>query len=239
MRWAAELKDKYKGEDIYVVGAGPSLNSLDMGFFNEKTTLVANKMYKFIDDPTYVVITHSTLIREALKSGNQLLVSEYDVSNKGQTKNGPDTEDIIFFKTTDHPDKFDTSVIGTDVFIFGYSVIISMIQIAAYMGAANIILCGIDLCYIDGLERIKGYNTKQNVENSINGGGLKFITEYKNDFYKRVESEISQLRDLFTDINIVSLNPFLNVKNEGHDIKTIMTEAEIKEGMEKSTKDGV
>ena len=41
-----ELKDIHKGEDIWVIGAGSSMNFVDSSFFENKISISVNQMYE-------------------------------------------------------------------------------------------------------------------------------------------------------------------------------------------------
>ena len=41
-----ELKDIHKGEDIWVIGAGSSMNFVDSSFFENKICISVNQMYE-------------------------------------------------------------------------------------------------------------------------------------------------------------------------------------------------
>ena len=44
-----EMKDKYKGEDCFLIGLGPSLNKTDLNLINGKRIFGANSLYLFAD----------------------------------------------------------------------------------------------------------------------------------------------------------------------------------------------
>ena len=59
----SDLYNKHLGEDIYVVGTGPTLRMLPKGFFNNKIAIGLNQAYKTFD-LTYAVTVHPELIKE-------------------------------------------------------------------------------------------------------------------------------------------------------------------------------
>ena len=64
----SDLYNKHLGEDIYVVGTGPTLRMLPKGFFNNKIAIGLNQAYKTFD-LTYAVTVHPELISLASSQG--------------------------------------------------------------------------------------------------------------------------------------------------------------------------
>ena len=48
MKLITELKDKHKGEDIYVIASGKSIDFIDDSFFDGKILIGVNQAYKKI-----------------------------------------------------------------------------------------------------------------------------------------------------------------------------------------------
>jgi carbonic anhydrase len=99
-------------------------------------------------------------------------------------------------------------VVGTDRIVVSYSTITSAIHIAAYMGAANIIIVGHDCGTLDGEVNFPGYGE------AIGGSDFyrQFITE--------IEPQTLTLREKIKEVygcNLYSLNPFINFGLEGHE----------------------
>ena len=99
-------------------------------------------------------------------------------------------------------------VIGTDEMISIRSTITTAMNIAAYMGASNIIVCGADNGSIDGNSYYDGYVEEHWVSAKNNNQWLGGIRDLN-----------IQVRDKIKEIykcNIYSLNPFWNFGLEGH-----------------------
>ena len=97
-------------------------------------------------------------------------------------------------------------MVGTDKIVVSYSTITSAIHIAAYMGAANIIVVGHDCGKLDG---------ELNTRLSESPMGTKFYS----DFVGQIETSTIQLRTRIKEVygcNLYSLNPFVNFGIEGH-----------------------
>jgi len=87
------------------------------------------------------------------------------------------------------------------------------------MGARNIIVCGHDCGWIDGLSHIEGYS-KRIID--YYGSEEKF-NKYYNYWLERINSDTIRLKEKIKEIygcEIYSLNPFINFRLEGHDYVT-------------------
>ena len=97
-----------------------------------------------------------------------------------------------------------------------YSTITSGIHFAAFLGAKNIILAGHDCGTLDGDVYFSDYHTKETIK--IN---WKNVNQYKewvtSDAIEKQTIYLKQiLKDKF-DINVYSINPFINFNLEGHE----------------------
>ena len=64
-----ELRDKYKGEEIWVIGSGPSLDDFPENFFDDKVSIAVNWAFIAFENCTYFLnyhIAHSDFIRKHL-----------------------------------------------------------------------------------------------------------------------------------------------------------------------------
>ena len=57
-----ELKDIHKGEDIWVIGAGSSMNYINPSFFENKICISVNQMYEIF--PCEYVVGRDLKVRE-------------------------------------------------------------------------------------------------------------------------------------------------------------------------------
>jgi hypothetical protein len=213
------LKDKHLNEDIYIIASGASMDFIDPSFFDEKITIGVNQVYKKFDC-TYLVRKEVKFIQPSLVAGSIVIVSEFDSGNlnSGEHKlntNKVEHPNLYYFEHLDNlHDKVDTSVISkdSDKMVVSFSTVTTAMHIAAYMGAFNIILCGHDAGVLDGKMNFDGYVDKITDTPWQNWG------QYRN-WLRVIEGQTlavkKALEDCY-DINIVSLNPFINFGLEGH-----------------------
>jgi len=215
MKTVQEFKNIHTGEDIWIIAAGPSVNYVDPTFFNNKITIGINRVcMKF--DCNYLVAKDGRgfgLIKNAINSKTKILLSKHESGNPHQNLNTYGDEHWVF----DHPakpgEKPDLSCVNpdNDKIVVSYSTITSGIHLAAYMGAANIMICGHDCGTIDGESTITGYykNIRQH-----QGNENKYI-----QWLSEIENHTAAVCHTITknySCNIHSLNPFINLNLEGH-----------------------
>lgn len=207
-RGIKELKNIHKGQDIWIIGSGASMDFVDPSFFEGKITMGVNAVYcKFKCD--YLVRKENKGIKEAYESGSKLIVSQYNRGVEHRKQNEVDGEYWYFKHLSNKQTDIDFSIVGTDKIIVSWSTITSAIHIAAYMGAKNIILCGHDCGMVDGNSNFNGYYSN--------------LSDQKNDWYsnwiREIEDQTIQVRDKMKEVyscNIYSLNPFASLNLEGH-----------------------
>ena len=99
--------------------------------------------------------------------------------------------------------------------IVSRSTVTTLMHIAAYMGAKNIVLCGHDCGKLDDNLYTKGYIEKDWMLSKWSG---------IDSFLGKLEDESTLVRKYLQDrydVNIYSINPFLNLGLEGHKFKTL------------------
>ena len=213
------LKEKHKGEDIWVVAAGPSMNHVHPSFFEGKTTIGVNRVGKRFNC-TYIVSKDAVGYKEVADNikNSALIMSKYERGDPGTVLNDV-PYDFYYF---DHPAKPnqapDLSVIGTDQIVVSFSTITSALHLACYMGAKNIIICGHDCGVIDMEAAFKGYYTKDLKPHQVTAEGYaRFVS---NDIEQHTIALKKVLQTAY-DVNIHSLNPFINFGLEGHTYEKI------------------
>lgn len=215
MNTIQEFRNIHAGEDIWIIAAGPSVNYVDPTFFNNKITIGINRVcMKF--DCNYLVAKDGrgfSLIKDTINSKTKILLSKHESGNPHQNLNTYSDEHWIF----DHPpkpgEKPDLSCIkpDSDKIVVSYSTITSGIHLAAYMGAANIMICGHDCGTINGESTITDYY-KNIIQHQ--GNENKYI-----QWLSKIENHTAAVCHTITKnygCNIHSLNPFINLNLEGH-----------------------
>lgn len=209
MRPIGELKDIYRGHDIYVVASGASAGFIDPSFFDNKIAIGVNQVWKRFRNLDYIVRKDSNDMepaRHAAKAfGFKLIVSEHNCGTLKYAKNK--SADYFFEHLDNRLQDIDLSVVGTDKIVVSYSTTTSAVHLAAYMGAANIILVGHDCGKLDGKSNFVGYPEPPNGQ------------EFYSDFLSQIEPATIALREKLKEVygcNVYSLNPFINFGLEGH-----------------------
>jgi hypothetical protein len=205
-----DLKGRYVDHDIYVLASGPSSGYIDPTFFNNKLVIGVNEVWLRFPNIDYLVRKEAARSERAYYSRIPLIVSKHNcgVLSYRLTRFRGEYPYYIF----DHKDNavagdIDLSVIGTDQIVVSYSTITSALHIAAYMGAANILVIGHDCGTLDGKVRM------DNLPGAIGGESFyrKFLTE--------IEPQTIQVRERLESVygcNVYSINPFINFGLEEH-----------------------
>ncbi len=198
-----ELKGKHKGQDIWIIAAGPSAQLIEPEFFKHKITMGVNRIWlRFTTN--YLVIKEGNILQMAIDTGSKVIASRYHTGCRRYMESQAEGRWYSFDHNDNGLEQVDLSVIGTDRLVVSYSTITSAMHAAAYMGAANIILVGHDCGKLDGKVNIEGY-----IEPPA----------FYNDFLASIEPQSQAVRDRLKEVygcNIYSLNPFLNFGLEGH-----------------------
>jgi hypothetical protein len=209
-RSIVDLKGRYIDYDLYILASGPSAEYIDPDFFNNKIVIGVNEVWIRFSNLDYLVRKETARSQGAYESGIPLIVSRYNCGTLTGTRSGFEGGDrpyYVFEHNNNGLKEIDLSVVGTDKIVVSYSTITSAIHIAAYMGAANVIVIGHDCGTLDGKLRMGA------LPEAIAGDRFyrSFITE--------IEPQTLALRERLKEVyncNVYSLNPFINFGLEGH-----------------------
>mgnify|MGYP001229729766 FL=1 len=209
MKTIEELKNIHEGYDIYVVASGASAGYIDPSFFDNKLAIGVNQIWKRFTNLDYIVRKDSNRMAVTIEASKQFgfktICSAYDCGTLRLAKN--EGADYVFEHLNNKMDRIDLSVVGTDKIVVSFSTITSAIHIAAYMGAANIIIVGHDCGLLDGMMNIAEYDESP------------YGAQFYRDFITRIEPQTIALRARLKEVygcNVYSLNPFINFGLEGH-----------------------
>lgn len=212
MKPISELKNRHAGQDIWIIAAGASLNHVDPAFFAGKIAIGLNQVFKKFPC-SYLVRKESMFSAEAFATGIPLILSKHDTgSHRGPLNSVPGP--AYYF---DHPDNvgvpLDCITPTGDQIIVSASTITSAMHVAAYMGAANILLCGHDCGTLDGKAAFDNYYQPGELERAAERGHIycKWLRD--------IECQSILVRDRLREVygcRIYSLNPFIGLGIEGH-----------------------
>jgi|TARA_R100001015_G_C4622946_1_gene180569 hypothetical protein len=216
-----ELKNIHKGEDIWLILAGSSMDYVDKEFFENKIVIGQNHVYKHY--PCDYIIMKDCMeeprfprsIRELDKLNIPLVFSEYFQGNsKNNVKNLPEHSNAYLFKHNPRLESF----IDKEIFelkenkiMVSRSTVTSLMHLGAFMGAKNLMLCGHDCGKINDNLYYDGYMEKD----WVSAGNWSGITTFLKKCEKESQVVRKYLKDRY-DCNIHSLNPFLNLGLEGN-----------------------
>lgn len=207
------LKNIHNNEDIYILGGGPSLNYIDINFFNNKTTIGINKIHKIIPC-SYVIMkdVKGELHISDIPKETQMIIAKWSQGRRSEGSNDLYIKSITnrSYFVYDHVDwwprtkDIDITMMTpkSNKLVNGMSTMISAIHMAAYMGAKNIFICGHDLKNIEGKQYIDNYNEYHYPKAELYDGNT--YESQKCKFQTLVVC--AKLRKEF-GCNIVSINP--------------------------------
>lgn len=206
------LKNALDGFDVYVIASGASAGFINPNFFANKYTIGINEAWTRFDTD-YLLRKENERTGDAWdyckRTGTQLIISKQSCGSKQCGLNDLTKCHYWFDHEENGMKEVDLSVVGTDKIVVSFSTITSGIHLAAYMGAANIILVGHDCGTIDGKQNFDGY------PEPIHQDGRKFYGR----FLQNIEPQTIAIRERIKEVygcNIYSLNPFVNFGLEGH-----------------------
>ncbi len=215
----SELKNKHLGEDIWIISAGSSMNYINPNFFKNKITVGQNHVYKHF--PCSYILMKDCMeeprFPRSIKELNQLniplIFSKYYKGYHSKQKNIVEHNNAYAFSHNPRITHLEEEItnLSDDDIVVSKSSITSLIHVAAYMGAKNIILCGHDCGTLDGNLYYEGY-VENDWTSSANWSG---ITNWISTLEKQSQLVRGYLMEKY-NCNIYSLNPFLNLNLEGH-----------------------
>ncbi len=217
------LKDKHPGETIWIVGSGSSLNFVPRDFFVGKTVILINETYRDFCAPTaanvYAFAHHRKTAQEGIDRGFTVIAAEYDRCDRSDGLNNlqggfyrykhPQQPQMLVMDMSPLEDERD------DALCVGSNTVTSAMDFAGrILGAAAIMLCGVDSGTIDGRWNYDGYNGGGEVswEEQQTKGGTGFPHVRAQLPLIATVAGALRARGVF----VGSLNPFLDLGLEDH-----------------------
>ena len=207
-----------ENSDIYIIGSGSSLDYIPKSFFQDKVTIGVNTVCNHVPCK-YTICHHYCVLQPIIDSGETIVVtSEYEscVLNscirgfKGPYKHDGTYENVPYLplKGTYYYYKHSNQgyesikIVDKDGWLTaGGTIVTEAIHFAYFLGAKNIILCGVDGGFIDGKTNVTGYSSPTN-----------------SDHMKNVQKQLEQISSWVRGrgVPVMSINPFINFTLEGH-----------------------
>jgi hypothetical protein len=141
------LKDRHRGKRCFIIGNGPSLNRTNLSVLKEEYTFGLNRIYLLFDKmgfvPTYYVCMNPYVLEQSWRE--ILNIPRPRFIGRAGIQYLPHGEDIIFVRSLYLP-QFSANL-PRGVWE-GATVTYCAMQIAYYMGFAEVILIGVDHSFV-------------------------------------------------------------------------------------------
>lgn len=199
---------------IYVVGSGPTLDFIDVRFFEGETVIAVNEVGERlglydnskIDVHTFSHYHDETFALAEKYPQQKFYTTRGDRGFTGEPKMRP--ENVTFFDhnntSFDWVPKADWPEGGIMV---GSTGVHGAMHLACKMGAEFVVLVGVDCGILDGKFNHSDYQS----------GNL--VKDNTSNWLARWDMHLRQVKDVLTreyGVGIYSLNPFVNLNLEGH-----------------------
>ena len=208
-----DFADIHKGETVWVLGSGASLQRIAPRLLAGQTVVATNFAGTTAGlEWFYSVAHHHSDADRIARLRPDLLVLTPSVEQLPPEDRSPQRAsepNVVFVPTTDqHYERFDPQAhwpTDVDRLVVGPTSLHMAMHLAAYMGAADIILVGADCGAFDHASRIAGYPDPD--------GHLHYGL-----WTRSLEAMAGKLRDL--GVGVHSLNPWVTPRLEGHRYET-------------------
>jgi len=199
MKEITELKDKHKGEDIYIIASGATMNHFSRKFFEGRTVIGLNRIYEFFPC-TYMLTHHHNIVQECIDFGVPVITSEFGTCVFKAPRHNFKGEYYYYKHTPQGYSGVDLSCFPEFIGAAGTPVV-AAIQVAVIMGASNVVLCGVDGGKLDGISNYHKYPLPSQVG-------------HPGRVQNAINLTASMVRKL--GVGVCSIIPFTNLTLEGH-----------------------
>jgi hypothetical protein len=215
------FKNRYLGQTIYVFGSGKSLDFFPKEFFDDKICVATNEVGHSYGLKNYISCGHHYEAGElyrAIGIEAPIVTPDRDTT-KLEMAPLPDGANVFRFPASrQHFHRFDVRIhwpTNPDTLVVGSSGLHSAMHLAHYMGAATIVLVGVDMGTLDGHTNFDAY-LQRPVVDKVRGAQ----TEHSWVAWEQHTRDVAnKLRELGS--NVISLSPFINPNLEGHEYRGV------------------
>lgn len=204
----SELRNREHLSTIWVLGSGPSLNYVAGEFFADKIVVSTNFSARALGVRPQYAFTHYHANAKDLLSDSDVVVTlgGDTLTQKPWQGEQPPQLALAPQKSYAPPgagwDPFGAHTPPDGSLAYGSSSLHGAMHLAAFLGAGSIILVGADCGQIDGADRVHNYQVP-------NGHTLWQLYD------KHHQLMAHWIRSAY-EIQVMSLNPFINLNLEGH-----------------------
>lgn len=201
-----DFKGKHKGETIWVLGSGRSLEYIPKEFWADKTVVATNYSGHILGLSKYYMVTHYHYDARKVAEERSDIPIICGIKDHASQKEADPPEFINVYKVPTGDQHFDSFNIEKhwpteeDTFVVGPTSMHMTMHFAHYLGAAHIVLAGVDVGSFDDNLRVDNYPP-----------GIGDPVSLWEDYLPLVANK---LRELGTSVH--SLNPFVSLNLEGH-----------------------
>lgn len=208
-----QFRGQWAGQTVWVLGSGATVNYLPPGFLDGRNVVAVNYSGLKANVKQFVTVSnHHDDAQAVAEARPNLLVVTTEVEQvPEQDRSGvpatapnilrvPSIEQPFAGFSTEHHWPTDP-----ELFTVGPTSAHLALRWAWYVGAAHIVLVGIDCGYLDGTSRVDGYPANPDGSPGVTLPGLWEST---------LRDIAGRLRD--DGVGVVSLNPFVSLALEGH-----------------------
>lgn len=199
------FKDAHKGETVWVIGSGSSLDYIPREFFADKTCVCVNLVGTTLQLDRFYTVSHyhaDAIEVATMRPDLPVIVPENDLGS--YLAAAPATEPNIYHFPTGPQlfgafDPLRDWPTDPEQLVVGPTSLHMTMHFAAYLGAAHIVIVGADCGTLDDRSNFAGYS----------------IGDNPFQVWQRVLGMVAdQIRASGTSVH--SLNPFVNFALEGH-----------------------
>lgn len=203
MRTLESFKDIYKGQTIWVLGSGGSIDYLDPSFFDDKLCIGVNYVGKAFNLQNYYTFSHYHEDSQEMAESSRFVFTPRKQHGNAEEWVGEVPANVVLFETHAGQPGESFDPFGKDNpihgLIIGSTSIHGAMHLAAYMGAKHIVLVGADCGELNGKHRFTGY--------------VQGDTPW--ELYNTQLSTMKQWLIEKYGCTVYSLNPFVNFNLEG------------------------
>jgi len=222
-----EIKNKYKGKRVFIIGNGPSLNETPLYYLKDEYTLCVNRFNLMQErlnwNPTFYLVDDDLVLSDMINEIKSMTIRSKHVFLPGVHLNGKifknkiNNKKINWFFHTFGAFSQNMPYVST-----GGTVIYSGLQILYHMGFSEIVMIGVDMNYKthDTARTLKGINIVSQADDDPNHFDPRYFG--KNRKYHQPEDKVIQhivqnlnnLSNNLTELNVRIINSGYNSKLE-------------------------
>ena len=211
-----QFKNIHYGRDIYVFGAGASLEYIPPSYFDDKICIATNRVGFEYGLKDYWVAGHhyegGGYYRQ-LGCTAPMVLPDKDINNLEMDPIADKDNVFRFPASKQHYENFSVDLHfpkKNDRLVIGSSSFHTSLHLAQYMGASTIIIFALDQGKLDGKTNFQKYTETPHLPGRDTG-----VTDHSFVVWEQhTRQMVAKMRSL--GCNVFSLNPFMNWNLEGH-----------------------